>query len=146
MGTSTKKTPSLTTQKDHPHAYGDKQAWGFQYSQVAGSSPRVWGQAIILLLLCPYVRIIPTRMGTSQVFDFWYALYEDHPHAYGDKPIRASLPLRDVGSSPRVWGQAESCTAALYSARIIPTRMGTSHKNNVADKGTWDHPHAYGDK
>ena len=86
MGTSRKYAKNHKQQKDHPHAYGDKEQTERYISFQAGSSPRVWGQA----LASPYVtvsnRIIPTRMGTSV------------RHV-----ANAEAKLQ---SSPRVWGQA----------------------------------------
>ena len=44
-------------------------------------------------------------MGTSSLWHRKKPIYEDHPHAYGDKPESAPADWRDKGSSPRVWGQ-----------------------------------------
>ena len=57
---------------------------------------------------------------------------EDHPHACGDKDRNARQLFGGLGSSPRVWGQADDQTIALVENRIIPTRVGTS----VADVNT----------
>ena len=53
----------------------------------AGSSPRVWGQDELKNGEFSYMRIIPTRMGTSSpsVMMMWFMA--DHPHAYGDKYV-----------------------------------------------------------
>ena len=91
-------------------------------------------------------RIIPTRMGTRAIAAFAAPIGRDHPHAYGDKPIRASLPSRDMGSSPRVWGQGMLMSTVTIVLRIIPTRMGTSLTIYSLMQVCWDHPHAYGDK
>ena len=77
--------------EDHPHAYGDKVDKLYVFPLTEGSSPRVWGQVYLVTSSRSALRIIPTRMGTSQVFDFWYALYEDHPHAYGDKVMAEDI-------------------------------------------------------
>ena len=71
--------------KDHPHAYGDKKSIPNTMWKKAGSSPRVWGQAISLSKSSTILGIIPTRMGTSEKLHFAYVLCGDHPHAYGDK-------------------------------------------------------------
>ena len=54
--------------------------------------------------------------------------------------------VNEIGSSPRVWGQAENAHFALRQHRIIPTRMGTSCAVVFYIFVDWDHPHAYGDK
>ena len=51
-----------------------------------------------------------------------------------------------MGSSPRVWGQADEYTRADYRFRIIPTRVGTSQAMRAATYRARDHPHACGDK
>ena len=49
---------------DHPHACGDKLPALWLVYIVLGSSPRVWGQALMVKFIEYYVRIIPTRVGT----------------------------------------------------------------------------------
>ena len=64
MGTSVTDTDSTRTDKDHPHACGDK----FDIVKVCffdgGSSPRVWGQEQFPTSADFYSGIIPTRVGT----------------------------------------------------------------------------------
>ena len=71
---------------------------------------------------------------------------KDHPHAYGDKKIKAPSASGLVGSSPRVWGQVNTSLKSCRLSRIIPTRMGTRQNCAVRKYGNKDHPHAYGDK
>ena len=63
----TRKTVSScrNRKQDHPHACGDKEAIPPLPLPLLGSSPRVWGQAILKLELVLCARIIPTRVGTS---------------------------------------------------------------------------------
>ena len=93
------------TKEDHPHAYGDKLPFYLLNSVAEGSSPRVWGQVIVFPPALWAVRIIPTRMGTSQMLTSITGNKGDHPHAYGDKPLVRGEKLPTLGSSPRVWGQ-----------------------------------------
>ena len=65
MGTSKSKLTTYDTDKDHPHAYGDKKPTVIRIKRLVGSSPRVWGQGYR-----------SARTGDSS---------GDHPHAYGDK-------------------------------------------------------------
>ena len=69
--------------------------------------------------------IIPTRVGTRLNSVKADALKEDHPHACGDKLENRVKRLEDMGSSPRVWGQAGYVDEYSYDSRIIPTRVGT---------------------
>ena len=106
----------------------------------------MWGQAIILLLLCPYVRIIPTRVGTSHSRFLSLQLRKDHPHACGDKKTSLAIYCLSSGSSPRVWGQEKVIYIISYSYRIIPTRVGTRCPCHFKAISYQDHPHACGDK
>ena len=85
-------------------------------------------------------------MGTSYDWFSMTSKIEDHPHAYGDKCAAFSIAKAGEGSSPRVWGQVSYSVTADRPTRIIPTRMGTSFRNNAETITLKDHPHAYGDK
>ena len=85
-------------------------------------------------------------MGTSASCYTNPAQTWDHPHAYGDKSGSFAPASFNIGSSPRVWGQAGIDYLERVTTRIIPTRMGTSISSYSLDKYCKDHPHAYGDK
>ena len=65
MGTSEAIQTVSDDMTDHPHAYGDKVLSVSVTSLPPGSSPRVWGQVKEKGKNTLFVRIIPTRMGTS---------------------------------------------------------------------------------
>ena len=113
---------------------------------ILGSSPRVWGQAFQHLALATGVPIIPTRVGTSRRNARNVQRYKDHPHACGDKNWEHLNQVLKLGSSPRVWGQAEMEALDAVPCRIIPTRVGTSITTTVYLMPGEDHPHACGDK
>ena len=125
MGTS--NTPFLRNlyDGDHPHAYGDKLALTGCLVALRGSSPRVWGQDIKNIRCSQIIRIIPTRMGTSNKWCVELHRKKDHPHAYGDKAPTITALSAQMGSSPRVWGQDSNPSEKHTLTRIIPTRMGT---------------------
>ena len=146
MGTSSPMEQHSMLLLDHPHAYGDKKSISHGLSLLLGSSPRVWGQARILICCVSEHRIIPTRMGTRTSKSMSAGNMSNHPHAYGDKKSPAVLTAPSTGSSPRVWGQGYHSTAVGVSERIIPTRMGTRVLITRPQHTFKDHPHAYGDK
>ena len=146
MGTSVFLLRWKSPKGDHPHAYGDKEIAMRLRTAQEGSSPRVWGQEICKLRRNSFRRIIPTRMGTSKIFDSTGNITWDHPHAYGDKFIFSFADFFLVGSSPRVWGQVIYKWFVSSFLRIIPTRMGTRGDKLGIMGDTGDHPHAYGDK
>ena len=106
----------------------------------------MWGQAIFNTDRQTVKRIIPTRVGTSISCLCENCVIEDHPHACGDKNDGVSFDNCDIGSSPRVWGQA--CVKNNFNPlfRIIPTRVGTSRPRRARAEALKDHPHACGDK
>ena len=110
---------------DHPHACGDKGSSADTSFFIVGSSPRVWGQDDVANQVLQWVRIIPTRVGTSKSFLIPKLRTWDHPHACGDKSVLVNFLLFMRGSSPRVWGQGTRTERRVPSARIIPTRVGT---------------------
>ena len=64
VGTSVSRLCLTSADKDHPHACGDKLRNYFVNGAFRGSSPRVWGQGQILVIIISPTRIIPTRVGT----------------------------------------------------------------------------------
>ena len=126
VGTSCKLTSTPQGIQDHPHACGDKQRAALRAPLEQGSSPRVWGQDMLLDFIQSSLRIIPTRVGTSQAYNRQTGQMRDHPHACGDKISRTYSSGSVVGSSPRVWGQVSIVNCLFKLLRIIPTRVGTS--------------------
>ena len=51
-----------------------------------------------------------------------------------------------MGSSPRVWGQANKWSVRRTNRGIIPTRVGTRKTHCLKMVDLQDHPHACGDK
>ena len=144
----TRKTVSScrNRKQDHPHACGDKEAIPPLPLPLLGSSPRVWGQAILKLELVLCARIIPTRVGTRLCRGELTSTSRDHPHACGDKFRITGKGGSQQGSSPRVWGQDRAVYAYRRRRRIIPTRVGTRASKSLDCRTVWDHPHACGDK
>ena len=125
MGTSVYPDEGDGDNRDHPHAYGDKESPNMKKLKQRGSSPRVWGQVCSFIYCRTIPGIIPTRMGTRYHLLIIQKFHWDHPHAYGDKSPANLTCTYDVGSSPRVWGQVFSEYELTQKMRIIPTRMGT---------------------
>ena len=107
VGTSHTKRIVTAVLQDHPHACGDKCDMRFLQAFALGSSPRVWGQAALLLDESSPIGIIPTRVGTSKSKLSCIVAKKDHPHACGDKGNVRYSSTSTTGSSPRVWGQGQ---------------------------------------
>ena len=85
-------------------------------------------------------------MGTRDYLVTVLVVFEDHPHACGDKAVLTVFTDRKMGSSPRVWGQVCFALPSLSKRRIIPTRVGTRRLVLSSFLVYQDHPHACGDK
>ena len=85
VGTSDFFCVIAAVKQDHPHACGDKYSNPSEKHTLTGSSPRVWGQVDADFSVDLSGRIIPTRVGTSYQANLGKKLYQDHPHACGDK-------------------------------------------------------------
>ena len=132
--------------QDHPHACGDKALFVLRLRQTQGSSPRVWGQVVGVVVAAQKAGIIPTRVGTSDLGYFAALGVGDHPHACGDKSPLTSCCNACSGSSPRVWGQVSFFLSRSIEPGIIPTRVGTRFFDEIQPENNGDHPHACGDK
>ena len=86
----------------------------------------MWGQVFVVCRFHIAHSIIPTRVGTSKYLSLKTYLFQDHPHACGDKFCLAYNLQVAAGSSPRVWGQVIDELGELEIEGIIPTRVGTS--------------------
>ena len=126
VGTSIDNVINSSDIGDHPHACGDKSSVILYASLLLGSSPRVWGQALLISVIVYLPRIIPTRVGTRIKHQAQLNNRQDHPHACGDKVPLTVIYFPSAGSSPRVWGQDSVCSHRELAYRIIPTRVGTS--------------------
>jgi len=124
VGRRTEETMKKTLNEDHPHACGEKQLGTKKMSARPGSSPRVWGEGVFFSGKFPGRRIIPTRVGRSSNSRFKAESKPDHPHACGEKRESTRGRTLIFGSSPRVWGEANSRFKGESKARIIPTRVG----------------------
>ena len=125
VGTRSLIKMTRQTLRDHPHACGDKTICSAYRHGGIGSSPRVWGQAILKLESVLCARIIPTRVGTRLAENKSTIGAWDHPHACGDKKAFSEGNFLTGGSSPRVWGQAAAVSHIARTVGIIPTRVGT---------------------
>mgnify|MGYP007028575440 CR=1 FL=1 len=69
VGTRGNSFRSAVRTEDHPHACGDKLQNIKNRGGRIGSSPRVWGQGKRALKTQARTGIIPTRVGTSNIYD-----------------------------------------------------------------------------
>ncbi len=129
----------------HPHACGEHcghQRGGYT---PCGSSPRMWGTRLRLLVNRLPHRFIPTHVGNTKCPNIFLCLNAVHPHACGEHNVCIRGVSHQNGSSPRMWGTRKPAILRLLNRRFIPTHVG----NTFAMRRTVDlstvHPHACGE-
>ncbi len=71
--------------RDHPHGCGEKAFRAPILGHQTGSSPRVWGKALINEINTRKDWIIPTGVGKSVLSSLNVNHNPDHPHGCGEK-------------------------------------------------------------
>ncbi len=88
----------------HPHACGEHKKLKALMKGFFGSSPRLWGTLIVLVVVPFPVRFIPTPVGNTQARYIAHSRDPVHPHACGEHRRSQGQGYLFLGSSPRLWG------------------------------------------
>ena len=130
----------------HPHVCGER-AWPTsQAHRRTGSSPRVWGTVIELILAPGCLRFIPTCVGNGWRGRAGCARWPVHPHVCGERVLQSPVPQPPVGSSPRVWGTVRILRICQAFRRFIPTCVGNGSAPGRAIERAAVHPHVCGER
>ncbi len=129
----------------HPHACGEHQIERCIFTDLSGSSPRMWGTPGAEHRRPALRRFIPTHVGNTRVITTASTDTPVHPHACGEHhAISAVQPGKD-GSSPRMWGTLCSSTCDNEHTRFIPTHVGNTIVSAPRGSDIPVHPHACGE-
>jgi len=110
----------------HPHGCGERR-WTFDTQEGAdGSSPRVWGTPVGVVIELQEKRFIPTGVGNAPATQPLYPLRPVHPHGCGERQRLLRLKIFNRGSSPRVWGTPPFVKRLTMATRFIPTGVGNA--------------------
>ena len=91
---------------------------------VQGSPPRVRGEVRLLLKELKKARITPACAGRREMGFDKFSECEDHPRVCGEKFQFEKKSVQEMGSPPRVRGEASCmCTNKTY-LRITPACAG----------------------
>ncbi len=130
----------------HPHACGERHGAMHTRLWTHGSSPRLWGTAGNVLDGCKLIRFIPTPVGNGCRVRPYYFQWPVHPHACGERVITNVAGQLLAGSSPRLWGTAQSRNRPSRPVRFIPTPVGNGLWAPAIPSGLSVHPHACGER
>ena len=104
MGNREYKSTIVMLSPVHPHTYGEQAGYYGTNNYKHGSSPYVWGTAVLVDGRLVARRFIPIRMGNSQVVFKIDKNLSVHPHTYGEQCKKTTNGREYRGSSPYVWG------------------------------------------
>ncbi len=146
VGNSTLSLSVPVSDSVHPHACGEQCHSSSHPRRMNGSSPRMWGTVHYPCLYPCLTRFIPTHVGNSFRQKQSSACVPVHPHACGEQVCLICRTLRQIGSSPRMWGTAYGCIFGTPVGRFIPTHVGNRRYVRIFDVMGTVHPHACGEQ
>ena len=109
---------------DHPRACGANSRLVRCNGPEIGSSPRMRGKRMAVLLTSRYTRIIPAHAGQTCCRSIACRRRTDHPRACGANPRHDQPRAGTPGSSPRMRGKPASTDMSFGIVRIIPAHAG----------------------
>ena len=137
-------TCPLLGRSDHPRACGANLTPTGSNMVGLGSSPRVRGKPLDLLVAVVDLRIIPARAGQTRHSMRRIPAIADHPRACGANAAYFCTVALESGSSPRVRGKQLRGLHGGHHLRIIPARAGQTRPPSWWSSRTPDHPRACG--
>ena len=126
VGNRRRTQPAPAWQTVHPHVCGEQIPNGVLVHRNDGSSPRMWGTALVTDLSDGVDRFIPTYVGNSGVRSGAACFRAVHPHVCGEQ---ARAQFRMMGQN-----------------RFIPTYVGNSPLHLYQPLKNAVHPHVCGEQ
>ena len=117
----------------------------FSSVQIAGPSPRGWGEQRDDLRAPVVRRTIPTWVGRTVFHRFSVFRHADHPHVGGENPEQFCKTGVQRGPSPRGWGEQRTNLGHAVIRRTIPTWVGRTQAAEERPRLSADHPHVGGE-
>ena len=130
----------------HPHACGERLLVFIRALLYLGSSPRMWGTAMVNNVSDASCRFIPTHVGNGTRALCSRPKPPVHPHACGERAKGNPHPDISGGSSPRMWGTVEKIGLGEGAIRFIPTHVGNGELGTLHGILPAVHPHACGER
>ena len=90
-------------------------------------------------------RITPADAGKTVFTPAATWASRDHPRGCGENLVFAPLPLRSVGSPPRMRGKLYCPPQAVRWTGITPADAGKTCRHPVLPLSAWDHPRGCGE-
>jgi len=129
----------------HPHACGEHHAGRCDKCICHGSSPRLWGTPLSIMVRPSFHRFIPTPVGNTRASRSPRKKTAVHPHACGEHSGSIFQAAKTRGSSPRLWGTQTGSKWKTMPERFIPTPVGNTSLHHPPHTRSSVHPHACGE-
>ena len=144
-GSTLRRGPFRFARGDHPRVCGEHPPRDWSRFKASGSSPRMRGALIKVLILLLHMGIIPAYAGSTKAAAARRAAAEDHPRVCGEHGNRTFQQSFDKGSSPRMRGAPVADAAGLHEFGIIPAYAGSTRAGGFTMVATGDHPRVCGE-
>ena len=145
-GKRTSFDADMANSGDHPRVCGEKKKMQPRKDKRMGSPPRVRGKAQESFLILCHHGITPACAGKRTVTTKEAFQKQDHPRVCGEKLPAIFVPVRCLGSPPRVRGKERNVPLVRIRWGITPACAGKSSGMLVRDFAIGDHPRVCGEK
>ncbi len=130
---------------DHPRACGEHDGRQHVARHPAGSSPRLRGTPVSVIVTAAVGGIIPALAGNTSISSVLVSLCRDHPRACGEHRFGCCSYVPSTGSSPRLRGTLELVPEVRRCQGIIPALAGNTLPGFFSTGCLRDHPRACGE-
>ena len=131
--------------RDHPRVCGEHTNNRTACKRRAGSSPRMRGALVCVLVHVSVVGIIPAYAGSTRNQSRGRTFYRDHPRVCGEHSAEHIAALAEQGSSPRMRGAPGPRRSSGKVTGIIPAYAGSTTKLFFRPSTCGDHPRVCGE-
>ena len=112
--------------RDHPRVCGEHTGGSQRMMHNPGSSPRMRGTRISLIMPIAPTGIIPAYAGNTELHFVFSHQHWDHPRVCGEHSSLICFSLARRGSSPRMRGTPADNDIRAWVAGIIPAYAGNT--------------------
>ena len=111
-----------------------------------GSPPRLWGARLAGRCARQSRRFTPTPVGSAYWRSRSQSFQPVHPHACGERDLKAGRRRGLRGSPPRLWGARRESVSGRAVDRFTPTPVGSAGCSWFDSCRLTVHPHACGER
>ena len=130
----------------HPRAYGERLLAASDLDIAAGSSPRIRGTRLAVVVTRVAKGLIPAHTGNASPSVCSSISVSAHPRAYGERSVFLWGMVVTTGSSPRIRGTPAWAQVPGSRPRLIPAHTGNAPRLRPRERRPAAHPRAYGER